>query len=100
MLTTNLAKANVELNKMKLLGGGGGRGGGGSRDGDGHRGGSTRRGNANCGARKGCGGTNNEEREWMLKRTTNTTKHPTKDYDMKWCKLCGPSHSKGTPTGM
>ena len=31
MLTTNLAKANVKLNKMKLLGSGGGRGGGGGR---------------------------------------------------------------------
>jgi hypothetical protein len=45
MLTTNLAKANIELNKMKLLGSGGGRGGGG-----GGRGGGTRRSNSNCGA--------------------------------------------------
>ncbi len=29
-----------------------------------------------------------------------TIKHPTEGYDMKWYKLCGPGHSKGTPTGM
>jgi hypothetical protein len=46
MLTTNLAKANVKLRKMKLSGGGGGRGSGGGR------GGGTRRGNGNCGAEK------------------------------------------------
>ncbi len=47
MLTTNLAKDNVELHKMKLLGGGGSRGSGGGR------GGGTRRGNGNRGAGKG-----------------------------------------------
>ncbi len=36
----------------------------------------------------------------MLARTTDTIKHPTKGYNMKWCKLCGPGHSKGTPSGM
>jgi hypothetical protein len=38
----------------------------------------------------------------MLTRTTNTIKHPTKGYNMKWCKLCGPrrSKSKGPPAGM
>jgi hypothetical protein len=36
----------------------------------------------------------------MLTRTTNIIKHPTKDYDIMWCKLCGPGHSKGTPAGM
>jgi hypothetical protein len=63
MLTTNLAKANTELHKMKLSGGGGGRGGGGSRGGGGGRGGGTRRGNGNHGSRKGSGGTNNEDCE-------------------------------------
>jgi hypothetical protein len=36
----------------------------------------------------------------MLAKTSDTIKHPTKGYDMKWCKLCGPGHSKGTPAGM
>jgi hypothetical protein len=36
----------------------------------------------------------------MLTKTTNTMKHPTKGYDMKWCKLCGPGRTKGTPPGM
>jgi hypothetical protein len=100
MLTTNLAKANVELNKMKLSVGGGGRGGGGDRGGGGGRGGGTRRGNSNPGAGKGGGGTNDEEHEWMLARTTNTIKHLTEGYNMKWRKLCGPVRSKGTPAGM
>jgi hypothetical protein len=91
MLTTNLAKANVELHKLKLLGGGGGRGGGGSRGSGGGRGGGTGRGNSNCGAGKGSGGTNNQDREWMLTRTTDSIKHPTEGYNMKWCKLCGPA---------
>jgi hypothetical protein len=49
MLTINLAKANNELNKMKLLGSGVGWGSGGDR------GGCTGRGNGNCGAEKGSG---------------------------------------------
>jgi hypothetical protein len=90
MLTTNLAKANIKINKMKLSGGGGGRCGG------------TGRGNRNRGAEKGGGGGNNAATShvWILTKTTNTIKHPTKDYDMKWCELCGPGHNKGTPTGM
>jgi hypothetical protein len=36
----------------------------------------------------------------MLTKTTDTIMHPTKDYDMKWCKLCGPGHTKGTLAGM
>jgi hypothetical protein len=100
ILTTNLAKANVELNKMKSLGGGGGRGSGGCRGGGGGRGGGTGSGNGNCGAGMGSGSNNNEEREWMLARTTNNIKHPTQGYELKWCKLCGPGHSKETPTGM
>jgi hypothetical protein len=36
----------------------------------------------------------------MLAKTSNTIKHPTKGYDMKWCKLYGPGCSKGTPAGM
>jgi hypothetical protein len=96
MLTTNLAKANVELHKMKLLGGGGGRGSGGGRGGD------TGRGNGNCGAEKGNGGGNDAAMScpWMLARITDTIKHPFQGYKMKWCKLCGPGHSKGTPAGM
>ncbi len=77
MLTTNLAKANNELHKMKLLGGGGGRGSGSGW------GGSTRRGNGNCAAGKDSGDTNNKDHEWMHTRTTDTIKHPTKCYDMK-----------------
>ncbi len=61
MLTTNLAKANVKLHKMKLLGGGGGRGSGGGRGGGGGRGNGTRRGKCNRGAGKGGGGTNDED---------------------------------------
>ncbi len=94
MLTTNLAKANIKLHKMKSLGGGGDRGGGGGR------GGSTGRGNGDRAAGKGSGGTNDKDREWMLTRTTDSIKHCTKGYDMKWCKLCGPGCSKGTPAGM
>ncbi len=63
MLTTNLAKANVELHKMKLLAGCGGRGGGGSRGGGGGRGSGTQRGNNNRGAGKGGGSGNNAEHE-------------------------------------
>jgi hypothetical protein len=100
MLITNFAKANVKLHKMKSLGGGGSRGGGGGKDGGGGRGGGTGRGNGNHAAKKGSGGTNNKDHEWMLTRTTDTIKHPTKSYNMKWCKLCGPGHSKGTPAGM
>ncbi len=72
MLTTNLAKANVELHKMKLSGGGGSRGGSG-------RGGGTRRGKGNHGAEKGDGGGNNAaiSHAWILARTTNTIKHPS-----------------------
>jgi hypothetical protein len=77
MLTTNLAKANVKLNKRKSLGGGGSRGISDCRGGGGGRGGRTGRGNGNRGAKKGSGGTNNEEHEWMLARTTNTIKNPT-----------------------
>jgi hypothetical protein len=101
MLTTNLAKVNVELlHKMKLLGSGGGRGGGG--DSGGGRGGDTGRGNINCEAEKqGCSGNNGvTSQAWMLTRTTNTIKHPSQGYNMKWCKLCGPGHTKGTPAGM
>ncbi len=47
MLTTNLAKTNVKLHKMKLSGSGGGRGGGGGSGGG--RGGGTGRGNGNRG---------------------------------------------------
>jgi hypothetical protein len=36
----------------------------------------------------------------MLTWTTDTIKYPTKGYDMKWCKLCGPGRSNGTPAGM
>jgi hypothetical protein len=96
MLTTNLAKANVKLHKMKSLGGGDGRGGGGGR------GSGTRRGNSNRGAEKGSGSGNNaaESCSWMLARITNTIKHPSQGYKMKWCKLFGPGHSKGSPAGM
>jgi hypothetical protein len=96
MLTTNLAKANVVLFKMKSSGGGGGRGSGGGT------GGGTRRGNGNRGAKKGGGDGNNAamSHAWMLARTTNTIKHPSQGYEMKWCKFCGPDCSKGTPTGM
>ncbi len=90
MFTTNLAKANIKLHKMKSSGGDGGRGGGGGRDSG------TGRGNGNHAAGKGSGGTNDKDREWMLTRTTDTSKHPTKGYNMKWCKLCGPGCSKGT----
>ncbi len=100
MLTTNLAKANAKLQKMKLLGGGGSRGGGGRRGGGGDRGRGTGRGNGNHAAKKSSGGINNKDREWILTRTTNTIKHPTKGYDMKWCKLCGLGRSKGTPADM
>jgi hypothetical protein len=100
MLTTNLAKANVKLHKMKSSGDGGGRVGGGSRGSGGGRGGGTKRDNGNRAAKKGSGGTNNKDHEMMLTKTTDTIKHPTKGYNMKWCKLCGPGHSKGTPAGM
>jgi hypothetical protein len=100
MLTTNLAKANIELHKMKSLGGGGGRGNGGGRGGGSSRGCGTGRGNGNHAAEKGSGGTNNKDLGWMLTRTTDTIKHPTKGYDMKWCKLCGLGRSKGTPAGI
>jgi hypothetical protein len=36
----------------------------------------------------------------MVARSINIIKHPTKGYDMKWCKLCGQGHSKGTHTDM
>jgi hypothetical protein len=49
---------------------------------------------------KGGGGGNNAEHEWMLARNTNTIKHPSQGYKLKWYKLCGPGHSKGTPAGM
>ena len=62
MLITNLAKANTELHKMKLSGGGGGRGGGGSRGGGGGRGSGPGRGNGNHAAEKGSGSTNNKDR--------------------------------------
>jgi hypothetical protein len=96
MLTTNLAKANIKLDKIKLLGIGGSRGGGGGR------GGGTGRGNGNCGAERVGGGGNDAatSRAWMLTKTTNIIKHPTRGYDMKWCKLCGPGRNKGTLTGM
>jgi hypothetical protein len=35
----------------------------------------------------------------MLARTTNTIKHPCQGFKMKWCKLCGPGRTKGTPAG-
>ncbi len=62
MLTTNLAKANIKLNKMKLLGSGGGRGGGGGK------GGGTGRGKGDCGAEKGDGGGKDAATSclWML----------------------------------
>jgi hypothetical protein len=100
MLTTNLTKANAKLHKMKLSGGVSGRGSGGSRGGGGGRGSGPERGNGNHAAKTGSGGTDNKDHEWMLTRTTNTIKHPTEGYNMKWCKLCGPGHSKGTPAGM
>jgi hypothetical protein len=100
MLTTNLAKANIKLHKMKLLVGGGGRGDGGSRGSSGGRGSGTGRSNNNWAAEKGSGGTNNKDCEWILTRTTNTIKHPIEGYNMKWCKLCGPGRSKGTLAGM
>jgi hypothetical protein len=100
MLTTNLAKANAELHKMKSSGGCGGRGGGGGTGGGGGRGSGTGRGNGNHAAEKSSGGINDKDGEWMLTRTTNTIKHPTKGYNMKWCKLCGLGHSKGTLAGM
>jgi hypothetical protein len=70
MLTTNLTKANVELHKMKLSGGGSGRGVGGSRGSGGGRGSGTGRGNGNHGAGIGSGSTSNQDREWMLTRIT------------------------------
>ncbi len=78
MLTTNLAKANVKLHKMKLSGGGGGRGGGCGR------GGGTGRGNGNREAEKDGGGGNDAAMScaWMLARTTNTIKHPSQGYKM------------------
>jgi hypothetical protein len=100
MLTTNLAKAKSKLHKMKPLDGSGGRGGFDGRGGGGGRGSSTGRGNGNHATKNSSGGTNDKDRDWMLTRTTNIIKHPTKGYDMKWCKLCGPSRSKGTPAGM
>jgi hypothetical protein len=63
MLTTNLANANVELHKMKALGGGSGRGNGDGRDGGGGRDDATRWGNGNCGAGMGSGGTNYQHSE-------------------------------------
>ncbi len=85
---------------MKVLGGGGSRGGGGGSGGG--RGGGTRRGNGTHGAEKGSGSGKDAAMSpaWMLARTTNTIKHPSQGYKMKWCKLCGPGHTKGTPTGM
>jgi hypothetical protein len=63
MLTTNLAKANAELHKMKLSGGGGCRGGGGNKgEGGGGRGSGTGRGNGNHAAKESSGGTNNKDR--------------------------------------
>jgi hypothetical protein len=100
MLTTTLAKANVKLHKLKSSGGGRGRGGGGDRGGGCGRGGGTGRGNGNRAAKKGSGGTKDKDGKWVLTRTTDTIKHPTKGYDMKWCKFCGPGHSKGTPAGI
>ena len=77
MLTTNLAKANIELHKMKLSGGGGGRGSGGGR------GGGIGRGNGNCGVKKGgCGGNNAAMScAWMFARTMDTIKHPSQGYE-------------------
>jgi hypothetical protein len=96
MLTTNLAKANIQLHKMKSSSGGGGRGG------NGGRGGRTRRGNGNRGAGNGgCSGNNAAKFcTWMLKGTTNTIKHPSQGYKMKWCKLCGLGRTKGTHAGI
>jgi hypothetical protein len=97
MFTTNLAKANIKLLKIKLSGGGGGRGSGGSR---GSGGGRDSGGGRGSGTGRGSGGTNYKDCEWMLTKTSDTIKHPTKGYNMKWCKLCGLGHSKGTPAGM
>jgi hypothetical protein len=92
-LTTNLSKANIELHKMNSLGGVGSGGG---------RGGGTRRGNGKREAEKGGAGGNNAamSHAWMLARTADIIKHPSQGYKMKWCKLCGPDHTKGTPSGM
>jgi hypothetical protein len=97
MLTTNLANANAKLHKMKASGGGGSRGSGGSMGGSGGRGSSPGRGNCNHATKKSSGSTNDKDCERMLTRTTNTIKHPTKGYDMKWCKLCGPGPFQGDP---
>jgi hypothetical protein len=96
MLTTTLNKTKSELNKLKSSSNGGGRGTGGDKGGRG-----VGRGN-NGGSGRGSGGgrQSQEDRAWMLVKTTDTIKHPTEGYDMKWCKLCGPGCSKGTPQGM
>jgi hypothetical protein len=95
ILTTNLAKANIKFH-MKSSGGGSGRVSGGGR------GGGTGRDNSNHVAEEGGGGGNNTAMScaWMPARTTNTIKHPSQGYEMKWCKLCGPGRTKGNPTGM
>jgi hypothetical protein len=97
MLTTNLANANIKLHKMKLLGGGGSRGSGGGRGGRGGRGGCTKRGNGNHWAWKGSGGTNDEDHEWMLTRTTGTIKHPVEGYDMKLVQVVWTGPFQGDP---
>ncbi len=96
MLTTNLAKANIKLNKIKLLGNGGGRGG------DGGKSSGTGRGNGNQWVERGSGDGNDATTScaWMLTKTNGTIKHPIKGYGMKWCKLCGPGRKKVTPIGM
>ncbi len=96
MLTTTLNKTKLELDKLKSSGNGGGRSTGGDKGGRG-----ASRGNTDGGGRGSGGGCQSQEDcAWMLVKTTDTSKHQNKGYDMKWCKLCGPSHTKGTPQGM
>ena len=96
MLTNTLNKTKSELKKLKSSGSGGGRGTSGDKGGR-----EAGRSNSGGGGRGSGGGCQSQEDcAWMLVKITNTVKHPTKGYDMKWCKLCGPGCSKGTPHGM
>jgi hypothetical protein len=96
MLTTTLNKTKMELDKLKSSGRGGRRGTGADKGGRG-----AGRGNHGGGGRGSGGGCQSlEDCAWMLVKTTDTIKHPTEGYDMKWCKLCGPGRNNGTPQGM
>jgi hypothetical protein len=93
MLTTTLNKTKTELDKLKSSGHGGGRGTGVDKGGRG-----AGRGNHGGGGRGSGGGRQSQEdRAWMLVKTTNTIKHPTEGYDMKWCKCADPVATKGLP---